>query len=100
MQRGSGRRTRLETRLNALSTPVFALDASRTILFFNRGCEQLLEWSAEEILGQTCDYAIDTDTDECESVRQQSFRELVWKYPASCSHEVGKRFPVSFDTAL
>ncbi|QDU17987.1 Transcriptional regulatory protein ZraR [Gimesia maris] len=68
MQRGSGRRTRLETRLNALSTPVFALDASRTILFFNRGCEQLLEWSAEEILGQTCDYAIDTDTDECESV--------------------------------
>lgn len=68
MQRGSGRRTRLETRLNALSTPVFALDNSRTILFFNQGCEQLLEWSAEEILGQTCDYAIDTDTEECESV--------------------------------
>ncbi|MAX37621.1 sigma 54-interacting transcriptional regulator [Gimesia sp.] len=68
MQRGSGRRTRLETRLNALSTPVFALDASRAILFFNQGCEQLLEWPAEELLGQTCDFAIDTDTDESESV--------------------------------
>ncbi|WP_417386847.1 sigma 54-interacting transcriptional regulator [Gimesia sp.] len=68
MQRGSGRRTRLETRLNALSTPVFALDASRTVLFFNQGCEQLLEWPAEEILGQTCDYAIDTDSEESESV--------------------------------
>ncbi|WP_339730238.1 sigma 54-interacting transcriptional regulator [uncultured Gimesia sp.] len=67
-KRGSGRRTRLETRLNVLETPIFLVDASRTILFFNRGCEKILEWSAEEILGQTCDYAVDTDADECESV--------------------------------
>lgn len=47
---------------------MFLVDASRTILFFNRGCEKTLEWSAEEILGQICDYAVDTDADECESV--------------------------------
>jgi len=68
MKRGSGRRTRLETRLSSLDTPLFLVDASRTVQFFNQGCEKILEWSAEEIQGQTCDYAVDTDTDECESV--------------------------------
>lgn len=68
MKRGSGRRTRLETRLSSLDTPLFLVDASRTVQFFNKGCEKILEWSAEEIQGQTCDYAVDTDTDECESV--------------------------------
>lgn len=68
MNRSSGRRTRLETRLNALQTPLFLIDATRVILFFNQGCERIIEWPAEEILGQTCDYAVDTDPEECESV--------------------------------
>jgi len=68
MNRSAGRRTRLETRLSALQTPLFLLDASRTILFFNQGCERILEWPAEEILGLTCDFAVDTDPEESESV--------------------------------
>lgn len=68
MNRSAGRRTRLDSRLNSLQTPLFLLDASRTVVFFNQGCEQVLEWPAEEILGQTCDYAVDTDPEECESV--------------------------------
>ncbi len=68
MKKGSGRHTRLETRLSSLETPLFLLDASRKIVFFNQGCEKILEWSADEILGQTCDFAVDTDPDECESV--------------------------------
>ncbi|MFK7777200.1 MAG: PAS domain-containing protein, partial [Gimesia sp.] len=68
MKKGSGRRARLETRLNSLETPLFLIDASRTVLFFNQGCEKILEWSADEILGQTCDYAVDVDEDECESI--------------------------------
>ncbi|MCH9653822.1 MAG: sigma 54-interacting transcriptional regulator [Planctomycetes bacterium] len=68
MKRGSGRRTRLETRLSSLDTPLFLIDAARTVLFFNQGCEKLLEWPADEILGQTCDYAVHTDADECESI--------------------------------
>lgn len=68
MNRSAGRRTRLETRLSSLQTPLFLLDASRTVLFFNQGCEQILEWPAEEILGQTCDFTVDTDPEECESV--------------------------------
>ncbi len=68
MKRGSGRRTRLEARLSSLDTPLFLIDTSRTVLFFNQGCEKLLEWPAAEIQGQTCDYAVDTDADECESV--------------------------------
>ena len=68
MKKGSGRRTRLETRLSSLETPLFLIDASRTVLFFNQGCEKILEWSADEIQGQTCDYAVDIDADECESI--------------------------------
>lgn len=68
MKKGSGRRTRLDSRLNSLETPLFLMDASRTIQFFNQGCERILEWSADEILGQTCDYAVDVDADECESI--------------------------------
>lgn len=68
MKRGSARRTRLETRLSSLDTPLFLIDASRTILFFNQGCEKILEWSADEIQGQTCDYAVDIDADERESI--------------------------------
>ncbi|QDT30387.1 Transcriptional regulatory protein ZraR [Gimesia panareensis] len=68
MNRSAGRRTRLDSRLNSLQTPLFLLDASRTVVFFNQGCEQVLGWPAEEILGQTCDYAVDTDPEECESV--------------------------------
>lgn len=68
MKKGSGRHTRLETRLSSLDTPLFLIDGSRKILFFNQGCERMLEWSTEEILGQTCDFAVDTDPDECESI--------------------------------
>lgn len=68
MKKGTGRHTRLEARLNALDTPLFLIDASRKFLFFNQGCEKILEWPTDDILGQTCDYAVDTDPDECESV--------------------------------
>ena len=99
MKRGTGRRTRLETRLNTLETPVFLVDASRTILFFNRGCENILEWSAEEILGQTCDYAIDTDADECESVCNllcpppEVFRGTRTEVPRYLLSHTGKTIP-------
>lgn len=68
MKKGTGRHSRLETRLSSLDTPLFLIDASRKVLFFNQGCEKILEWSADDIIGQTCDYAVDTDPDECESV--------------------------------
>ncbi|QDU06742.1 sigma 54-interacting transcriptional regulator [Gimesia aquarii] len=68
MKKGTGRLARLETRLSSLDTPLFLIDASRKVLFFNQGCEKILEWSADDIIGQTCDYAVDTDPDECESV--------------------------------
>ncbi|QDV53914.1 sigma 54-interacting transcriptional regulator [Gimesia fumaroli] len=99
MKRGSGRRTRLETRLNVLETPMFLVDASRTILFFNRGCEKILEWSAEDILGQTCDYAVDADADEFESVCNllcpppEVFKGTRAEVPRYLLSQSGKTFP-------
>ena len=35
------RRTRINSRLGRLTTPVFLIDADRHVIFFNRGCEEL-----------------------------------------------------------
>ena len=47
---------RLDTLLTDISTPVFLLDAQRRFQFFNRGCEELTGWSAQEIVGTSCEY--------------------------------------------
>ena len=51
------RRIRLNARLTDVSTPLFLIGPDREVLFFNRGCEQLTGWTADEILGRRCDYA-------------------------------------------
>ena len=55
------RRIRLNSRLTDVTTPLFLIGADREVLFFNRGCEQLTGWSADEILGLRCDYASSSD---------------------------------------
>lgn len=49
----TGNLTRL---LGSGATPLFVLNAQRKVLVFNRGCEELTGWAADEIVGGTCHY--------------------------------------------
>lgn len=42
-------------------TPVFVLDARRTVVAFNAGCESLTGWEAVAVIGETCPYATAAD---------------------------------------
>ncbi len=44
----------LATWLADSSTPIFLLDDRRTVLVFNRGCEELTQWPMAEVIGKTC----------------------------------------------
>lgn len=57
MPKRSKKQTRIDNWLAETSTPVFVLDAERTIVGFNAGCELLTGWAAAEVIGQTCPYA-------------------------------------------
>lgn len=62
------RTTRLETRLKGVATPIFVIDARRQLVFFNHGCEQLTGWTADDVLGQVCDYVTGVDPSQIESL--------------------------------
>ncbi len=44
----------LATWLTTSTSPIFVLDARRMVLVFNRGCEELTQCPAEEIIGKSC----------------------------------------------
>ncbi|MCH7987885.1 MAG: sigma 54-interacting transcriptional regulator [Planctomycetes bacterium] len=67
----SRKTSRLETALNVVNTPVFLLDHRRRVTFFNAGCEQLTGRSAEDVVGEFCDYNSDADHETLESVLGQ-----------------------------
>ena len=59
----SRRRTFVGAWLNAARTPMYLLDDRRRVVFFNAGCEKLTGWTAEDVTGHVCEYAVD-DSDE------------------------------------
>lgn len=54
-------RSRLNARLTAVISPVFLIDGDRRVSFFNRGCEELTQWAAEDVLGKCCEYTTESD---------------------------------------
>lgn len=44
-------------RLLDSTSPAFVLDDQRSVALFNKGCEELTGWTADELLGRRCDYA-------------------------------------------
>lgn len=68
-ERTGKKKSRLETWLKSATTPVFLVSASRRVLFFNAGCEQLTGWTADEIVGEMVEFASDAEP--------RSVRELV-----------------------
>lgn len=53
----------LATWLTSSRTPIFVLDDRRVILVFNAGCEELTQWTAAELIGQTCLFQNDPNPD-------------------------------------
>ncbi|MEZ6068536.1 MAG: helix-turn-helix domain-containing protein [Planctomycetaceae bacterium] len=62
------RRSGLANWMNESTTPVFALNGRRVILYFNRACEELTGWTAADVIGRTCDYADQPDAELVESL--------------------------------
>lgn len=80
------------------STPLFVLNVQRKLLVFNRGCEELTGWSAEEVVGQVCHYGSGGDSRLelltaafCPPPEVFNGREAV--VPASLVHKEGRALP-------
>lgn len=68
-ERTGKKKSRLETWLKSATTPVFLVSATRRVLFFNAGCEQLTGWTADEAVGEVAEFVSD--------VEPQSLRALI-----------------------
>ena len=60
-ERTGMKKARLESWLKLAATPIFLVSASRRVLYFNFGCEQLTGWTADEIVGEMVEFASDAD---------------------------------------
>lgn len=64
MNKPTRKRTMIGSWLNNSATPVYLLDARRRVVFFNSGCEQLTGWSADDVQGRVCEFAIEDVEDD------------------------------------
>jgi len=62
------RSTGFEAWLNAAQTPMYLLDKRRQVTIFNRGCEELTGWSADEVVGELCDYTSPGDDENLDQL--------------------------------
>lgn len=58
----------LATWLTGSQTPVFVLDERRVVLVFNRGCEELTQWDAAEVIGKTCEFRSEANSQLVDSI--------------------------------
>lgn len=66
LERTGKKKSRLETWLRSATTPVFLVSATRRVLFFNAGCEQLTGWTSDDVVGEVAEF---TSQAEPESLR-------------------------------
>src|SRR2546425_10100146 len=59
--RSGNKKSRLESWVKSAATPIFLVSAGRRVLFFNAGCEQLTGWTADDIVGEICEFQSDTE---------------------------------------
>lgn len=57
MKPRSRKRVRPEQVFGQAVTPIYLVSAVRRITFFNLGCEKLTGWTADDVVGQLCEYA-------------------------------------------
>jgi PAS domain S-box-containing protein len=68
MKKRTHKSRKLETVFNAVTMPLFLLDARRIVQFFNSGCEELTGWSSADVVGTVCDYAPGSDPAQVETL--------------------------------
>ena len=61
-ERTGKKKSRLESWLKSATTPVFLVSATRRVLFFNAGCEQLTGWTADEVVGEVAEYVSESES--------------------------------------
>ncbi len=102
LDRTSNTGTALETVLDCIFDGVYIVDPARTVLFWNRGAEQITGYTAQEIEGRKCFDGLLNHIDEhgnilcqgkCPILRALNSGQHVRAkiYPM---HKSGKRFPV------
>lgn len=91
MSKRTRRGTKVDRRVRDSQTPIYLVDARRTLVFFNAGCETLTGCAAEDIVGLRCDY--DSSADDAEPVHPEIASLLAGLCPPSEVYE-GRRCSV------
>lgn len=68
MSKQPRRRPGLDRWIKNSSTPLFAVDRRRRLVYFNHGCEILTGWPADEITGRQCQYSSDITDHSAQAV--------------------------------
>jgi transcriptional regulator with PAS, ATPase and Fis domain len=68
MRRRARKRLRPDHLIGRSKTPVYMVTPDRRISFFNEGCEALTGWSADDVLGQYCEFVTEPQDDSPESL--------------------------------
>ncbi len=67
-ERTGKKKSRLESWLKSATTPVFLVSATRRVLFFNAGCEQLTGWTADEVVGEVTEFVSDPEPQSLQTI--------------------------------
>jgi DNA-binding NtrC family response regulator len=68
MRRRSRKGLRLDHVIGRATTPVYLVAPDRRITFFNSGCQTLTGFSADEVVGQRCEFVTDLQENSAESL--------------------------------
>src|SRR5580700_7316317 len=68
MRRRSRKGLRLDHVIGRATTPVYLVAPDRRITFFNSGCQTLTGFSADEVVGQRCEFVTDLQGNSAESL--------------------------------
>ncbi len=68
MRRRSPKGLPLDHLIGRAATPIYMVSPDRRISFFNAGCETLTGWSADEVIGQMCEFVTEPQDNSLESL--------------------------------
>ena len=68
MPPASRKRSPIERWVGQTSIPIFIVAADHSVVYFNTGCERLTGWTADSVIGQTCQYATAAASSTVEAV--------------------------------
>jgi DNA-binding NtrC family response regulator len=99
MKRRSRKWLRPDHLLGRATTPVYLVAPDRCISFFNAGCHALTGWSADEVVGQLCEFLTDPQANSLEALAAclcppaAAFEGRVASRPAHVVRKEGEPLP-------